>query len=181
VLELCILGFLYETPLHAYELRARISGLSGHVRPISDGALHPAIKRLEGAGHLTRRDEPGERGAPRKVLSLTASGRAELQRRLREPADVEITDRNSFFALLAFLGHLPDPADQARVLRRRLEFMEEPGSFFYDNGRPLRVRDMTDRFRRGMLQLAAATSKADRIWLESTIADLESGVERVDR
>jgi hypothetical protein len=31
---------------------------------------------------------------------------------------------------------------------------------------------MTDRFRRGMLQLAAASSKADRAWLERTIAEL---------
>jgi Transcriptional regulator PadR-like family len=42
MLTLCILGFLYEEPLHAYELRSRISGLSGHIRPVSDGALYPA-------------------------------------------------------------------------------------------------------------------------------------------
>jgi DNA-binding PadR family transcriptional regulator len=173
VLELCILGFLFTEPLHAYDLKARISGLSGHVRPVSDGALHPAIKRLEAAGFLNRRAEPGERGAPRHVLHLTDAGRAELLRRLREPSDVEITDRHSFFILLAFLSSLPNPADQARVLRRRLAFMDKPGSYFYEDGRPLRVRDMTDRFRRGMLQLAAASSKADRAWLEKTIAELE--------
>ncbi|WP_194924020.1 PadR family transcriptional regulator [Catenulispora pinisilvae] len=174
MLELCILGFLFAEPLHAYDLKARISGLSGHVRPVSDGALHPAIKRLQAAGYLSRRAEPGERGAPRQVLSLTDAGRAELLSRLRAPADVEITDRHSFFILLAFLSSLPDPADQARVLRRRLAFMDAPGSFFYDDGRPLRVRDMTDRFRRGMLQLAAASSKADRAWLEKTIAELDA-------
>ncbi|WP_326623196.1 PadR family transcriptional regulator [Streptomyces decoyicus] len=173
MLTLCILGFLNEVPLHAYDLRARISGLSGHVRPVSDGALYPAIKRLEVAGHLTRHTEPGERATPRQVLTLTESGRAEFMRRLREPADLEITDRNSFFILLAFLGQLPDPADQARVLRRRLAFMDEPGSYFYEDGRPLRVRDMTDRFRRGMLQLADATSKADRAWLKRTVGELE--------
>ncbi|MFJ5798341.1 PadR family transcriptional regulator [Streptomyces decoyicus] len=174
MLTLCILGFLHEEPLHAYDLRARISGLSGHVRPVSDGALYPAVKRLEVAGHLTRHTEPGERATPRQVLTLTESGRAELMRRLREPADLEITDRNSFFILLAFLGRLPNPADQARVLRRRLAFMDEPGSYFYEDGRPLRVRDMTDRFRRGMLQLADATSKADRAWLQRTVGELES-------
>ncbi|WP_327706846.1 PadR family transcriptional regulator [Streptomyces decoyicus] len=173
MLTLCILGFLNEEPLHAYDLRARISGLSGHVRPVSDGALYPAVKRLEAAGHLTRHTEPGERATPRQVLTLTESGRAELMRRLREPAGLEITDRNSFFILLAFLGQLPNPADQARVLRRRLAFMDEPGSYFYEDGRPLRVRDMTDRFRRGMLQLADATSKADRAWLQRTIRELE--------
>jgi hypothetical protein len=38
-----------------------------------------------------------------------AQGHAELLRRLREPAEVEITDRNSFLILLAFLGRQPDP------------------------------------------------------------------------
>jgi DNA-binding PadR family transcriptional regulator len=173
VLSLSILGFLAEEPLHAYELRARISGLSGHVRPVSDGALYPALNRLRKAGHLDRQEEPGRGATPRQVLSLTAEGHAELLRRLREPTEVEITDRNSFLVLLAFLGHLPDPADQARVLRRRLEFMNQPASYFYADGRPLRAADMSDRFRKGMLTLAAATSRADRAWLEATIADLE--------
>ena len=173
MLTLSILGFLAEEPLHAYELRARISGLSGHVRPVSDGALYPAVNRLRKAGHLDRQEEPGRGATPRQVLSLTAEGRAELLRRLREPADVEITDRNSFLVLLAFLGHLPDPSDQARVLRRRLEFMNQPASYFYADGKPLRAAEMGDRFRKGMLTLAAATSRADRAWLEGTIAELE--------
>ncbi|WP_405164356.1 PadR family transcriptional regulator [Nocardia sp. NBC_01499] len=172
MLTLSVLGFLAEEPLHAYELRARISGLSGHVRPVSDGALYPALNRLREAGLLDRQEEPGRGATPRQVLSLTAAGHAELLRRLREPAEVEITDRNSFLVLLAFLGRLPDPADQARVLRRRLAFMDGPASYFYADGKPLRATDMRDRFRKGMLTLAAATSRADRAWLESTIADL---------
>lgn len=172
MLTLSILGFLAEEPLHAYELRARISGLSGHVRPVSDGALYPALNRLREAGLLDRREEPGRGATPRQVLSLTAAGRTELLRRLREPDQVEITDRNSFLVLLAFLGRLPDPADQARVLRRRLEFMDGPAGYFYADGRPLRAAEMSDRFRRGMLTLAAATSRADRAWLRATIADL---------
>ncbi|WP_028934151.1 PadR family transcriptional regulator [Pseudonocardia spinosispora] len=173
MLTLSILGFLDEEPLHAYELRVRLSGLSGHIRPVSDGALYPALTRLRKDGYLTRHEEPGRGAAPRQVLSLTDAGRAEFQRRLRDPADVEITDRNSFLTLLAFLGRLPDPADQARVLRRRLEFMNRPASYFYRDGAPLRAADMADRFRRAMLTLAAATSRADRAWLEATIAELE--------
>jgi DNA-binding PadR family transcriptional regulator len=173
MLTLSILGFLAEEPLHAYELRARISGLSGHVRPVSDGALYPALNRLREAGYLDRQEEPGLGATPRQVLSLTDAGRAELLRRLREPAEVEITDRNSFLVVLAFLGQLSDPADQARVLRRRLEFISQPASYFYAGGRPLRGAEMSDRFRKGMASLAAVTSRADRAWLESTIADLE--------
>ncbi|MGC0418143.1 PadR family transcriptional regulator [Embleya sp. AB8] len=173
MLTLSILGFLAEEPLHAYELRTRISGLSGHVRPVSDGALYPALNRLHKAGFLAREEMPGRGATPRQVLSLTPEGHAELIARLREPADVEITDRNSFLVLLAFLGRLPNPADQARVLRRRLEFMNQPASYFYADGRPLRAAETADPFRKGMLTLAAATSRADRAWLEAMIATLE--------
>ncbi|MEC3918405.1 PadR family transcriptional regulator [Nocardia sp. CDC160] len=171
MLELSILGFLFERSMHAYELRQRISGLSGHIRPVSDGALYPALNRLRAAGLLTKDDD----GA-RQVYTLTDAGRAELLRRLRNPAQVEITDRNNFFILLAFLRFLPDPADQAAVLRRRLAFYEEPASYFYEQGRPLKAAEMPDRFRRGMLTLAAATANADKEWLRAEIADLEQQV-----
>jgi DNA-binding PadR family transcriptional regulator len=177
MLTLSILGFLFERPMHAYELGRMISGLSGHIRPVSDGALYPAVNRLEKAGQITRHQEPGSGATPRQVLSLTAAGREELMRRLAEPTEVEITDRNSFLTLLAFLGYLPDPADQVRVLRRRLEFYEEPASYFYDQGRPVRAAEMTDRFRKAMLTLAAATKKADMAWLRNTIEEL-SGTSR---
>lgn len=90
-------------------------------------------------------------------------------------AEVEVTDRNSFLILLAFLGHLPDRADQAGVLRRRLEFYDQPASYFYDRGRPLRAAEMTDRFRKGMLSMAAAIKRVDMEWLRKEIADLEAG------
>ncbi|MFE3255697.1 hypothetical protein ACFXPS_04915 [Nocardia sp. NPDC059091] len=152
-------------------LQERREGVWG--RPcIQAGRRLDAVPVGPGSGLLYRQEEPGRGATPRQVLSLTAAGHAELLRRLREPAEVEITDRNSFLVLLAFLGRLPDPADQARVLLRRLHFMDGPAGYFYADGKPLRAADMTDRFRKGMLTLAAATSRADRAWLESTIADL---------
>jgi DNA-binding PadR family transcriptional regulator len=176
MLALCILGFLAEDPLHAYELRARISGLSGHVRPVSDGALYPALNRLQKAGFITRHQAPGRSATPRQVLTLTDTGRGELLRRLTDPADVEITDRNSFFILLAFLHHLPAPTAQRQVLGRRLAFIDQPASFFYDQGSPLRSTEMTDRFREGMLTMAAAARKSERQWLRQTIDGLQEQI-----
>jgi DNA-binding PadR family transcriptional regulator len=178
MLTLCILGFLAEGPLHASALRERISGLSGHVRPVSDGALYPALNRLRAAGLVVRHDLPGRGATPRQVFDLTEAGHKELLRRLAAPTDVEITDRNSFMVLLAFLSQLPEPADQLRVLRRRLDFYEAPASYFYEGGRPVRAAEMTDRFRRGMLSAAAATKKADLLWLRQVIADLEGELGR---
>ncbi|GAA3150131.1 MULTISPECIES: PadR family transcriptional regulator [Nonomuraea] len=169
MLELAILGFLAEGPLHGYELRRKVATLSGHARPVSDGSLYPAINRLVEAGLLDRRAEPGAVAARRQTLTLTAQGRADLLRRLREPAEHDITDGSRFFTILAFLSLLPDPAERDAVLRRRLAFLEQPASFFHDGDRPLRAADVADPYRRGMLVVAAATSRAERAWLHEVL------------
>ncbi len=170
MLELAILGFLAEGPLHGYQLRHRIAHLFGHARPVSDGSLYPAINRLVGAGLLDRRTEPGASAAHRHTLSLTDAGRCELLRRLRDADGLDISDSTRYFTVLAFLSQVPDTAEQHAVLRRRLEFLEQPASFFYDGDRPLGAEDNDDPYRRGMLTIARATSHAERSWLREVLA-----------
>ncbi|MEU8545914.1 PadR family transcriptional regulator [Streptomyces roseoverticillatus] len=172
MLELAILGFLYDASLHGYELRKRIAALTGHVKPVAEGSLYPAIKRLESAGLLARETRPGCGAAPRHVLSLTAHGREELRHRLAEPAESDITDENRWFTVLAFLRHLGEPAGQATVLERRLAFLQQPASFFYAGDRPLHAEEIEDPFRRGVLTIARATSRAELAWLRETIGSL---------
>ncbi|MFJ4097577.1 PadR family transcriptional regulator [Kitasatospora sp. NPDC089913] len=174
MLKLAILGFLHDRPLHGYELRRHLAALTGHVRPISDGTLYPAIKRLEADGLLVRSTEPGAAAAPRHTLRLTDAGRATLLERLRTPDDLDISDENRWFTVLAFLRHLDDePATQAAVLRRRLAFLDEPASFFYDGDRPVGAEETADPFRRGMLLIARATTAAERDWLRTTLTELD--------
>ncbi|MEU4369301.1 PadR family transcriptional regulator [Micromonospora chersina] len=175
MLELAILGFLGEEPLHGYELKSRITRLAGYARPVSDGSLYPAINRLERAGLVDRQREPGAAAAPRHTLSLTAAGREELRRRLRDPAELDVTDQNRFFTLLAFLGQLAEPAAQTAVLERRLAFLDQPASFFATGDRPQRAAEQADPFRRGMLVMAREISRAERSWLRATIAELRAG------
>ena len=173
MLELAVLGFLYNADLHGYDLRKRIAALTGHVRPIADGTLYPLLKRMEAGGLLRRELQPGKVAAPRQMLSLTDAGRAELLDRLAEPAELFITDENRWFTLLAFLRHLGEPSRQAAVLHRRLHFLTQPASFFWDGDRPLRAADFDDPFRQGLFTIATATSRTELKWLRETIAVLE--------
>ena len=59
MLEFAILGFLFESRLHGYELRKRLAALTGHIRPIADGTLYPAIKRLVEGGLVIKELEAG--------------------------------------------------------------------------------------------------------------------------
>ncbi|WP_018348831.1 PadR family transcriptional regulator [Longispora albida] len=173
MLQFAILGFLYDEALHGYDLRKRIAALTGHIRPIADGTLYPAIRKLADAGLLSRELQPGQVAAPRQMLSLTESGRADLLARLREPDELFVTDENRWFCVLAFLRYLDgDPEAQVAVLRRRLDFLTQPASFFYDGDRPLRAADFDDPFRQGLFTIATATSRTELRWLRETITAL---------
>jgi DNA-binding PadR family transcriptional regulator len=169
VIELMILGFLAEEPLHGYELRRRMEQLHGYARTISDGTLYPAITRLINGGLVTRKSGPGRAGAPRQTLRLTEAGRTRMFERLRGADGHDITDGSHFFVVLSFLSLLPDRAERDTVLRRRLDYLEQPASFFYDGDRPLRAADLTDPYRRGILLTARATSRAERAWIHELL------------
>ncbi len=170
MIELMILGFLATEPLHGYALRQRMEQLHGYARPISYGTLYPAIERLLKAGLVRQVAGAGKAGAARLTLHLTDAGRLELLRRLRATAGHYITDGHRFMVILAFLSLLPSPAERDAVLRRRLEFLSQPASFFYDGDRPLRAADIDDPYRRGILISARATSRAERNWLTEMLS-----------
>lgn len=102
-------------------------------------------------------------------MSLTDCGWAELRERLAKLADLEIADASRFFTIVAFLSLLPDAADREAVLRRWLDFLQAPASFFYDGERALGAEEMPDPYRRGMLLIARATSRAERAWLHEML------------
>lgn len=166
MIELMVLGFLVDGPLHGYELRRRMERLHGYARKISDGTLYPAITRLVSAGHVERRAEDGSAGASRQVLTLTPSGRVELENRLRGANGHDITDGDRFFVVLAFLSHLPSRGDRDEVLRRRLEFLSSPRPFFDDSA-------ASDPYRAGMLTLARTYNRDQRAWIQSLLDDSE--------
>ncbi len=164
-----ILGFLAEGPMHGYELRRRMEQLHGYAHPVSFGTLYPAIARLAAAGFVRQESGPGTASARRITLHLTDAGRAELYERLRTAEGTDITDGQRFMVLLAFLSMLPDKAERDAVLRRRLEFLSQPASFFYEDGHPLKADDISDPYRRGILVSARATSRAERDWLTAML------------
>lgn len=61
------------------------------------------------------------------------------------------------------------------MLRRRLAFLDDPGAgFFFDaEGRPVKAQDAPTLFQRGMTQIARATTRAEREWLHTAIAELD--------
>ncbi|WP_025274601.1 PadR family transcriptional regulator [Haloglycomyces albus] len=174
MLKTAILGFLRDYPLHGYDLKQRVAALAGHVRPIADGTLYPTIKRLEDNGLLTRRTAPGTVSAPRHMLEITQAGTDQLRRWLRDPTPVFITDDNRWYILLAFLHHLDNPAEQAIVLRQRLDFLRGEPTLFYDrNGNAVPNDEVDGPFRAGLVKIHRSGNGVEREWLEQLATELE--------
>ena len=173
VLDRKILGFLDDGPLHGYELRRRITELDGPGARLSEGALYPALARLERAGLITRTARTGAGGRARRILTITDAGRERLHELLRSPAREEMEAMPAFLGVLAFLSHLPDAAERRAVLRRRLQILQDgPPSFFYDeDGRPRRAAAEPDPYRRGMTLIAGAARREEIAWLRRILSD----------
>jgi len=74
-----VLLLLAEEEAHGYDLGAKLAEL-GFIENESDTALvYRALATLSAQGFVTAHEMPGEGGPPRKVYSLTPSGRQLLE------------------------------------------------------------------------------------------------------
>jgi len=80
-LEVLILQTLARAPrLHGYDIIDRIADRSGDALQIEEGALYPALHRLELKGWLTSEWGLSENNRRAKYYRLTARGRKQLER-----------------------------------------------------------------------------------------------------
>lgn len=107
-LDHILLGLLRE-PASGYDLKRQFQATVANFWPARLSQIYPTLKRLERKGHLRSRREPSEKGPPRRVYSLTRSGRSELRRWLRRGPQ-RGTERFGYLGQLAFLDELHDPA-----------------------------------------------------------------------
>ena len=75
MIDLAILGLLWEQELHGYELRKRVTELAGLRPAVSFGALYPALTRLEAAGAVRVVEAVDAPAADEPVLPDRLAGR----------------------------------------------------------------------------------------------------------
>ena len=83
-LDLLILRTLALGPMHGWAVAARIQQISQDVFQIKQGALYPALHRLEQQGWLRAEWRKSETGRDAKFYALTRAGRAQLERELAQ-------------------------------------------------------------------------------------------------
>ena len=83
-LDLLILRTLALGPMHGWAVAGRIQQISQDVLQITQGALYPALHRLEQQGWLRAEWRKSETGRDAKYYALTRAGRAQLERELAQ-------------------------------------------------------------------------------------------------
>ena len=83
-LDLLILRTLALGPMHGWAIARRIQQASKEVLQVTQGALYPALHRLEQQGWLRAEWRDTDTGREAKFYALTRAGRAQLERELAQ-------------------------------------------------------------------------------------------------
>ena len=83
-LDLLILKTISLEPKHGWAIAKRIEQVSNEVLQITQGALYPALHRLEQQGWIRGEWRAAESGREAKFYALTRAGRAQLERELAQ-------------------------------------------------------------------------------------------------
>jgi PadR family transcriptional regulator, regulatory protein PadR len=78
-LDMLILRALLLAPLHGYGIIQRIHRMSDEMLTVEQGALYPALYRIEQKGWVTSKWDVSETGREAKFYTLTRAGRKQLR------------------------------------------------------------------------------------------------------
>ena len=83
-LDLLILKSIAIEPKHGWAIAKRIEQVSKEVLQVTQGALYPALHRLEQQGWVRAEWRASETGREAKFYSLTRAGRTQLDKELAQ-------------------------------------------------------------------------------------------------
>lgn len=121
-IEHALLGFIYERPMHGYELYQQLSTPSGlwQVWRMKQSLLYAMLTKLEDEGYLITTLQPQDTRPPRKIYSLSENGRAAFLYWLNSPVAHGRQMRLEFLAKLYF-AHRQSPEVALALLVRQLD------------------------------------------------------------
>ena len=175
MLELAILGFLKQQPMHGYQLSRELGASLGGFWRVSYGSLYPTLRRLEREG-LVARVPGGTPGGRRKtVYRITDQGEAAFLDLLQEtPADTSTEDAR-FRVRLAFFRYLP-PETRIRLLERRRGFLAERLDAIDES---LRFqREAADDYTLAVMEHGRTATESDIEWIDDLITNERTKTER---
>src|SRR5215207_5283006 len=103
-IEYALLGYVYERPVHGYEIYQQLSAATGlwQVWHLKQSQLYALLTKLEEAQYLAATLQPQDARPPRKIYHLTETGRNAYENWLTTPVTHGRQMRIEFLAKLYF-------------------------------------------------------------------------------
>lgn len=174
-LMLAILGLLAQRPKSGYDIRKLFATTAmGHFSD-SPGAIYPALKRCEGSGWITGKLQDRKSRRPRRVFSLTRSGRSALRARLTQPITRDDVMRRSEELILrfAFIGeNLGNQAARQYVT----EYLREVNAYLAELRQQAKAtKNSMTAYGRLSMELGLEGYELDARWARRVLRELARG------
>ena len=102
MLELFILANLMLGPCYGYEIKKTLKGMS-----VNNNTLYPWLRSLESHGYVTMEQQIQDGKPPRKVYSITESGKQHLFELINDFDVIKASSNDEFYIRVAFFQFLP--------------------------------------------------------------------------
>lgn len=170
-IEQTLLGLLASEPRHGYELTKEFmpDTTLGDIVHLESGMLYAHLKKLQKEGWVDSRLEAQESRPPRRVFSITSTGRAKLQRWLGEPVG-KTRDIRLDFLLKLYTARQHNPGLAEKLINEQRDVCER---FIVSLREQMNQED--DEFRRLVLEMRLAQNAALLSWLRRAAGRLTPG------
>jgi DNA-binding PadR family transcriptional regulator len=155
--------------MSGYDIKSLFNGLSWLIDTPSYGSLYPTLHSLLEEELVSVEVEPSEGRPPRKLYSITSSGRQALDTWLEEPTTSEPSIR-SFVRQLFMASSLSEDELVSQLTRRRSQIMDYLGTS-NDNGKESEERSRDQR-QQLVHDYGSAIARAELAWLDSQLSEL---------
>ena len=164
-MELALLGYLLQGPVHGYQLHQLVNdpdGL-GPIWRLKQSQLYALLSKLEQYGYIRGEVEPQEPARPpRKMYTLTTTGKAAYQSWLGRPVNAHHQMRQEFMAKLYFARLEGEKQVQDLIDAQRATCQKWLESISTETAEPASFKWFLRQYRTGQI-------KAELSWLENDL------------
>jgi DNA-binding PadR family transcriptional regulator len=165
-----ILGLLFQQPMSGYDVKQYLENLGWLVGNPSFGAIYPALHALLEDGFVSLQIEACENKPPRKIYTITATGKHALDEWIHQPLLSGASSR-AFVMRLLLATHLSQEGLVAHLQQRRQKVAEQRAALKQTIGESDPPTDIGQRLAFDYGMTIASTELA---WLEDLIATLDT-------
>lgn len=163
-----ILGLLAQQPMSGYDIKRFLKGLSWLIGSPSSGSLYPILRTLLEEQLVTVEIVPGVDRPPRKIYSISESGRQALQVWVEQPSAPN-TPLKAFAMRLFLADNFPPSNLRAHLRQRRTQVAAHQAELanmikFMDEGADVGLLMA--------LEYGSALAEAELNWLDHTLGEM---------